>query len=98
MSVPLQHLQCLVPGDHGDFHGVEALLKEAGGGLVAEIVEAQIINAPQFVEFDTLSTIQGTGFNDLLQQLRQVFRSQMRVPFQHLQCLVSGDGRHLHGV
>ena len=32
------------------------------------------------------------------QQLRQVFRSQVSISFQHLQGLVAGDSRHLHGV
>ena len=31
MSVPLQHLQCLVAGDGADLHGVEAFFKEAAG-------------------------------------------------------------------
>ena len=32
------------------------------------------------------------------QQLRQILRPQMSIALQHLQCLVAGNGRHLHGV
>lgn len=41
MSIAFQHLQRLVARDGRYFHGVEAFLEKAAGGLVAEIVEAQ---------------------------------------------------------
>ncbi len=44
MSIALQHLQSLVAGDGGHLHGVQALLEEAAGGFVAEVVEVQILN------------------------------------------------------
>ena len=41
MSITLQHLQGFVPGDGRHLHRVQALLKEAAGGLVTEVVEGQ---------------------------------------------------------
>ena len=35
---------------------------------------------------------------DSFQQLRQILSLQVSIPFQHLQCLVDGNGRNLHGI
>ena len=48
MSIALQHLQCLVAGDGGPLHGVQALLEEAAGGFMAKIVEVKSFN-PRFL-------------------------------------------------
>ena len=45
MGVPLQHLQGLMPRDRGDLHGIQALLKQPTGGLVAQIVKGQTRDA-----------------------------------------------------
>ena len=45
MSIPLEHLQSLVPGDGGYFHETKPLLEESGCGFVAEIVEMQTLDA-----------------------------------------------------
>ena len=41
MSISFQHLQCLVAGNRGNFHGVEAFLEQAAGGFMAQIVEGE---------------------------------------------------------
>ena len=42
MRIPFQHLQRLVAGDRRHLHGIQALLKEAAGGLMAEIVKGEV--------------------------------------------------------
>ena len=44
MCIPSQHAQVLVAGDAGDFHDIEALLEQPGGGLVAQVVEAEVFD------------------------------------------------------
>ena len=44
MRIPAQHAQILMPGDAGDFHDIQALLEQPGGGLVAQVVEPQILD------------------------------------------------------
>lgn len=43
VRVALQHLKGLVASDRGHLHDVEVTLKEAGGGLVAEVMEADTL-------------------------------------------------------
>ena len=50
MSIAFQHLQSLVTGDGRYLHGVQALLKEAAGGLMPEIVKAQVLNGGAFAD------------------------------------------------
>ena len=45
MRVPLQHLQCLMSRNGCDLHGVESLLEQPAGRLVAQVVEAKILEA-----------------------------------------------------
>ena len=45
MCIAVQHAQVLVPGDAGDFHDVQPLLEQPGGGLVAQVMEAQVLGA-----------------------------------------------------
>ena len=45
MCIAVQHAQVLVPGDAGDFHDVQPLLEQPGGGLVAQVMEAQVLDA-----------------------------------------------------
>ncbi len=42
MSVPFQHLQCLVACNGGNLHRIEPLLEKTAGGFVPEIVEGEI--------------------------------------------------------
>ena len=41
MGITSKHLQCFMPRDGGDLHGIQALLEEPGRGLVTEIVKGQ---------------------------------------------------------
>lgn len=44
MRVPPQHTQVFVTGDGRYFHDVEAALEQACGGLMAQVVKAQILD------------------------------------------------------
>ena len=45
MCIPSQHAQVLVAGDAGDFHDIEALLEQPGGGLVAQVMKPEVFDA-----------------------------------------------------
>ena len=44
MRIPAQHAQILVPGNTGDFHNIQPFLEQPGSGLVAQIVEPEILD------------------------------------------------------
>ena len=44
MCIATQHAQVLVAGDAGDLHDIQPLLEQSGRGLVAQIVEAEVLN------------------------------------------------------
>ena len=44
MRIPPQHMQILVPGDAGDLHDIQSLLEQSGGGLVAQVMEAEVFD------------------------------------------------------
>jgi len=45
MRVPPQHAQVFVIGDDRHLYDVEAKLEQAGGGLVAQVVKVQVLDA-----------------------------------------------------
>ena len=45
MCIATQHTQVLVPGDAGNLHDVEAFLEQPGSGLMAQVVESEVLNA-----------------------------------------------------
>lgn len=45
VGVTAQHAQILVARDARDLHDIEAALKKAGGGLMAQIVETQVFES-----------------------------------------------------
>ena len=45
MRIPAQHPQILVPGNAGDFHDIQTRLEQQGGGLMAQVMEAQVFDA-----------------------------------------------------
>ena len=48
MSIPLEHLEGLVSRNGRDLHGVQSLLKEPRGRLMAQIMEGQALDASGF--------------------------------------------------
>ena len=45
MRVTLEHLQGLVPSDGRCLHRVQPLFKKSAGGLMAQVMETQVLNA-----------------------------------------------------
>ncbi len=45
MRIPPQHAQVFMAGDAGYLYAIEALLEQPGGGLVAQVVEPEVLDA-----------------------------------------------------
>ena len=45
VGVPSQHTQILVPGDARDLHDIQPFLEQPSGGLVAQVVEAEVFDS-----------------------------------------------------
>lgn len=49
-----------MPSDAGDFHDIQPLLEQPGGGLVAQVVEPQVLDAGPAYSAD-VGTFDGFG-------------------------------------
>ena len=60
MCIATQHTQILVSGDAGDLHNIQSFLKQPGGGLMAQVVESQVLDAGPAYGAD-IGTLDGLG-------------------------------------
>ena len=60
MCIATQHTQILVPGDAGNFHDIQPFLEQPGGGLMAQVVESQVLDTGPAYGAD-IGTLDGLG-------------------------------------